>query len=48
MSSHQDWQIALQEWLNKNQKKSESDSKKASLLQQEFIKNFTKRVFEKF
>jgi 5-methylcytosine-specific restriction protein B len=42
MSSHQDWQIALQEWLNKNQKKSESDSKKASLLQQEFIKNFPK------
>ena len=42
MSSNQDWRIALQEWSNKNQKKSESDSKKASLLQQEFIKNFPK------
>ena len=42
MSSNQDWRIALQEWLNKKQKKSKSDSQKASLLQQEFIKNFPK------
>jgi len=44
MNSNQDWRIALQEWLKKKQKRSEVNSKKASLLQQEFIKNFPKET----
>jgi len=44
MNSNQDWQIALQEWLKNKQKRSEANSKKASLLQQEFVKNFSKET----